>query len=214
MVWDQFAKQDPLYYISTGSKDKGEDFFWESGKKTASFIFEQIQPYLLKQKRVLEIGAGIGRVAIPMSQHFEKLYAVDISSVMNKKLMDNCKRFGAKKIEVCLDVDHWDAEKFDFIYSVLTFQHIEDIQIIEQYIKRISQCLNGVAFLQFDTRSKTIFYYLKNLLPDCLCPKGWKKGMRRIRKDAKNLRGLFKQYNLDIIKELEPNSKLHVFILK
>ena len=103
-----------------------------------------------------------------------------------------------------------------YAYSFLVFQHIADFEIIDNYIKRIAGCLkeNGIAQLQFDTRSKSLIYKIRNNLPDFLLPKNQRKGIRRIRRNPKMLRNAFHEYELQIEKEIKPGTATHTFVLK
>lgn len=81
-----------------------------------------------KTKAVLEIGVGTGRLAVrvaPVCKHFT---GVDISSETAKRAEENLKEFDNVKI-ICDDFLSAEFnEKFDVVYSSLTFMHIEEKQ--------------------------------------------------------------------------------------
>lgn len=81
-----------------------------------------------KAKSVLEIGVGTGRLAVrvaPVCKHFT---GVDISSETAKRAEENLKEFDNVKI-ICDDFLSAEFnEKFDVVYSSLTFMHIEEKQ--------------------------------------------------------------------------------------
>ena len=81
-----------------------------------------------KTKSVLEIGVGTGRLAVrvaPVCKHFT---GVDISSETAKRAEENLKEFDDVKI-ICDDFLSAEFnEKFDVVYSSLTFMHIEEKQ--------------------------------------------------------------------------------------
>ena len=97
--WDARSKLDTLFVISTEHSENYEDF-WQSGMDDIKSIldidgsrFEKIthqkEP---KKMRILEIGCGIGRLLIPMSEIFGQVIGVDISSEMihkGKKHLEN-----------------------------------------------------------------------------------------------------------------------------
>lgn len=213
--WDQFAKDDPTFYISTKSRWREEDHFWRSGERTVAYIWERVYPRLPRYHLAVEIGVGIGRLAVPMAKKFRRLKVVDTSEVMLRKFKDVCAQFGVSNIESFWSTGPWDAEPADFIYSALTFQHIEDIAAVEEYILRIAGCLNGIAFLQFDTRPRTLAVRIRDRLPDWMMPKKtWRRGIRRIRRRSVDLRAMFARHHLRIIQELDPDSILHAFVVE
>lgn len=83
---------------------------------------------LSKDKIVLEIGIGTGRIAVKTAPYCSKLYGVDISP----KTIDRAKENLAftDRVEYIL-ADYLEYEfntKFDVIYSSLTLLHIENKQ--------------------------------------------------------------------------------------
>ena len=81
-----------------------------------------------KTKSVLEIGVGTGRLAVrvaPVCKHFT---GIDISSETVKRAEENLKDLDNVKI-ICDDFLSAEFnEKFDVVYSSLTFMHIEEKQ--------------------------------------------------------------------------------------
>lgn len=81
-----------------------------------------------KTKSVLEIGVGTGRLAVrvaPVCKHFT---GIDISSETVKRAEENLKDLDNVKI-ICDDFLSAELhEKFDVVYSSLTFMHIEEKQ--------------------------------------------------------------------------------------
>ena len=122
----------------------------------------------------------------------------------------------SNKIETFLSVDDWYKSKVDFIYSIWVFQHIERLEVIEDYIRKISESLanGGLACLQFDTRPSTLTYRIRNKLPDFLLPRQWRKGVKRIRREPSEIIRLFKDHELSILKEKNGDTANHIFILK
>lgn len=98
-----------------------------------------------KTKAVLEIGVGTGRLAVrvaPVCKHFT---GVDISSETAKRAEENLKDCNNIKI-ICDDFLSAEFdERFDVIYSSLTFMHIEDKQ--KAVNKVFSLLKNGGRFV-------------------------------------------------------------------
>lgn len=216
--WEKFANKNAKYYVDTSfSKDKeSKKSFFESGRIFTKKALASVDNYLPDKECALEIGAGIGRLTLPHANHFEKIIAVDVAPSMLKKLKANAERVNQQNIRLFLPGEKWDAHSISYAYSYLVFQHITDINIIIDYINRIAGCLKngGVAQLQFDTRGENMAYKLRNHLPDILLPKNQREGIRRVRRDAKHLRSIFKMNELSIIREKAAGTAVHHFILR
>lgn len=213
--WDRFAKDDPTFYIATHTRWRWreEDAFWKSGERTVRFMWEHVYPRLTSHRLAIEIGVGIGRLAVPIAKRFSRVKVVDASQTMLRQLQLRCQQFGVCNIEPYPESAAWDTEPADFVYSALTFQHIAELAIIERYVERMAACLSGIAFLQFDTRPQVKLEQWRARLPDRLLPRTWRQGIRRIRRSPDVLRAMFARHGLRIDEELDPNSSLHAFVL-
>ncbi len=91
----------------------------------SSFI-EQMQ--LNKNKSVLEIGVGTGRLAAQVAPLCGEFYGVDISSKTIERAKENLAGFMNVKL-TCADFLSYEFDRsFDVVYSSLTFMHIEEKQ--------------------------------------------------------------------------------------
>src|ERR1700731_2584739 len=85
--WDQRARENARYYVSTGKKDWTDEEFFRSGEQTVS---EEILTDMInicqgkdpKDMRVLEIGCGAGRLTGALANLFGEVHAVDVSGEM------------------------------------------------------------------------------------------------------------------------------------
>jgi len=71
----------------------------------------------------------------------------------------------------------------------------------------------GVALFQFDTRSSNLIYRIRNIIPDFFLPCNYRKGIRRIRRNANRLRVVFEKNGLRVAEESGPNSEHHTYLL-
>jgi SAM-dependent methyltransferase len=220
--WEGFAREDAEYYVLTDlGREPGAEArraFFESGREQADRLLTECAPYLAGRELAIELGCGVGRIALPLSRHFGKLIAVDISPTMLVKLKENAARdAGAGHVEPMLAGASWDvADTADLVYSVLVFQHIDRLEDIARYVDRLSRTLKrgGIAYLQFDTRPRTLLYRVRNVLPDAVLPTPWRRGIRRIRRRPGSLRRLFNEHALEICNEVGPDSEYHAFIVR
>ena len=108
-----------------------------------------------KAKSVLEIGVGTGRLAVKTAPLCKRFVGIDISDKTIEKARQNIASENVKL--VCDDFlsFHFD-EKFDVVYSTLTFMHIKEKS---SAIKKVASLLNdnGRFLLSIDkSREKFI----------------------------------------------------------
>ena len=83
---------------------------------------------LSKDKTVLEIGVGTGRLAVRTASLCKEFYGIDISPETRKGAEKNLEEFSNINL-ICDDfMTHNFNITFDVIYSSLTFMHIKDKQ--------------------------------------------------------------------------------------
>jgi ubiquinone/menaquinone biosynthesis C-methylase UbiE len=178
-----------------GSRWDVREFFetgvWEIGKSMEQV--EALHP-LLKKRRALDFGCGVGRLTQPLAQHFEQVYGVDISASMIQQAKDynqhgNRCQYVANQTS---DLRIFPNEHFDFIYSNITLQHMPP-RYSRRYISEFMRVLAPGGGLLFQIPSKTresgsrlgrairAFYY--RFLWDILHPDTPYMGMYGIPKD-------------------------------
>ena len=104
---------------------------------------------LSKNKSVLEIGIGTGRIAVKVALCCFKLTGIDISPKTIDRAKDNLKEYG-NIFFVCSDFhSHEFEETFDVIYSSLTMMHFKDKATV---ITKVDKLLNdnGIFCLSID----------------------------------------------------------------
>ncbi len=105
----------------------------------SSFI-EQMQ--LNRNKSVLEIGVGTGRLAVHVAPLCAEFYGVDISSKTIERAKENLAGFMNVRL-TCADFLSCEFDRsFDVVYSSLTFMHIEEKQ---RAVNKIAGLLNDAG---------------------------------------------------------------------
>jgi SAM-dependent methyltransferase len=223
--WERFAETDPYRYILTSMKSHDPREFWQSGERTVrAELLPTVQDSAVRTVVGLELGCGVGRLALPMARHFHELLGVDISQGMIQRAkscaqnngIGNASFFAITGPEDFLSKVGNYAGSCDFVYSLLVFQHIPDFSIIEGYLRvvRILLYESGVAYLQFDTRPETAAYRMKTQLPDSLLPRFWRRGIRRIRRAPEAIAASMSRAGLRIVAELTPRSAYHRYLVR
>ena len=113
---------------------------------------------LTKEKSVLEIGVGTGRLAVRVAPECREIFGIDLSPKTAERAKENLKKQTNVTL-VCGDFMSYEfGRKFDVIYSSLTFMHIKDKQAA---INKVKSLLNdgGRFVLSVDkNQSDTIDY--------------------------------------------------------
>jgi len=159
--WNERTKIDPLFVIATGHSENEEDF-WKSGIDDCNNIlgkdtnrFEKITENKDPSKmNALEIGCGIGRILVPMSEIFGNITGIDISSEMvqlGQKYVDDIQNCSILENNGT-DLSMFSENSFDFCYSFIVFQHIPEKKIVENYIKEVSRILKPGCLFRFQVR--------------------------------------------------------------
>ena len=217
-AWESFARKDPEFYISTRAASSAADArsFFASGRRDANLILAETSPWLRQRGAAVDIGAGVGRVALAMAERFDEVVAVDISPAMLAKLRERCRRERRSNVRPFLSDAPWqDQVAADLVYSTHVFQHIADEGDIKRYLVRIRRCLMpaGVAYLHFDTRPGSALYSVRNRVPDALLPRLWRHGIRRVPRPRARLLELFEATGLRVVREARRDTAFQVFVV-
>ncbi len=131
---------------------------WPDSQKRHS---KKILSYIPTEKdwNVLDIGCGIGRMMSEFSDRFSQVDGIDFSESMinfsKEYLKDNknCNTY----LNNGYDFSELKDNTYDFVYSVITFQHISK-DSVTNYIKEISRVLKDSKYisLQFIKPSMNI----------------------------------------------------------
>ena len=108
-----------------------------------------------KNKSILEIGVGTGRLAMKVAPNCKRLVGIDISPKTIERAFENLSSHLNVAL-ICGDFMSFEFdEQFDVIYSSLTFMHIEDkasaIQKIASLLKN-----NGCFVLSIDKNQNSV----------------------------------------------------------
>jgi SAM-dependent methyltransferase len=216
-LWEQFARENAEYFILTegGSVEWDPERFFALGDADAERILEGVRPWLRGFDSAVDIGCGVGRLAIPMARSFRSVAAIDVSPTMLAKCEENCAERGVDNVSV-LHSSRATAGAFsaDLVYSHLVLQHIEDYDVIRAYVALTRSWLRptGVASLQFDTRDASTAYRLSRRVPDALLPRTRRRGIRRIRRARADVLATLRDADLEVVRELEPATERHVVV--
>ncbi len=152
--WDARAKENPLYYIASGTSSDIATFL-ESGERD---LREQVLPDINIDNGAcaLEIGCGIGRLCLPLAKRAAKVTGVDISEVMVRQGRKLCKPHSNIRLaQTDGTLSMIPNESQDLVFSYVVFQHIPSITPIATYVREAERVLRpgGIFTFQVDGRA-------------------------------------------------------------
>ncbi len=156
--WEKLAVKNPYYYAhpDTKSGEKVDEFeVRESGGEDYAFYVANDQFFNdANNKRVLEIGSGVGRLTEFFAKNFKEVHALDISPAM---LGIAKKRFtGAANIvwtETPGATIPAPNNHFDLIFSYDVFKYFARESIVRDYFSEIARTLKPGALAKLQLRT-------------------------------------------------------------
>lgn len=146
------------------SKEK----LFESGSKdaeecTAAFFKEM--DFNPGDKRMLDIGCGVGRITRAFAGIFGEANGADFSSNMVKvaKKLNKDIPNAHFKVNNGVDLSIYDDNIFDFCFSFVVFHHIPSFKVVASYVREIDRILKPGGLFMFQvntTRWVKVFGWL------------------------------------------------------
>lgn len=181
--WDKWGQTDPYYGVFSDARfrnlqagSSAWDFFFAAGERDANLALERARAQAGAEfvpDRALDFGCGVGRVAIPLARRVGHVVGVDVSAAMLEEARRNASRLGAGNVEFVLTDDALSGVvgTFDFIHSLIVFQHIPVARGLEIF-RRLLGLLQpgGVATLHFP--------YARQRHADSFGAPGWRERLR------------------------------------
>jgi SAM-dependent methyltransferase len=155
-AWDRLGRVDPLYTILTDLHKRGGKWnlraFFETGERGIAGVIRYVDSLGLNLRRstALDFGCGVGRLMQALALDFRTVWGVDIAPSM----IEQAKRYNRYGDRCIYPVNYADGlsafqdETFDFIYSVLTLQHM-DPALSEKYIREFVRVLSPGGLMIF-----------------------------------------------------------------
>jgi SAM-dependent methyltransferase len=147
--WEELARREPYFPVLT---DEGvrDDAFLDTGEADIALLLPAIAAILGRDvplTSVLDFGCGAGRLTIPLARRAVDVVGADIAPSVLEHARKNALDAGLSNVTFVETRDL--AGRFDFICSLLVFQHIRAAEGYE-LIRLLLGPLNpgGVAVLQ------------------------------------------------------------------
>ena len=146
--WDRRAAEDYRLHIATGHAGSDEAFRRSGAHDLYDAILDGLD--LAPDAQVLEIGCGVGRLLVPLSERVSVAHGVDISPVMIEKSKEYAR--GRANVATRLTdgtLRGFDDASLDLVYSFIVFQHIPVRAPIETYVREAARVLRPGGLLRF-----------------------------------------------------------------
>lgn len=181
--WEKFGKSDAYFGVITCDKYRGSNLteenkeeFFKSGHVYIDKVLKTIRKHIDSEyriKKALDFGCGVGRLVIPLAEVSESVTGIDVSDSMLNEARKNCEARSIKNVRFVKSDDNLSSlknEEYDFIHSVIVFQHIpvkRGERIFENLMSHLTN--DGVCVIHFtyatDYRIKKLVALVKNYVP-------------------------------------------------
>jgi SAM-dependent methyltransferase len=149
--WDERARRNAAWYVDTSLTYEAIDMdrFFETGRTIVEHAMSGC-PDDLGSDLAVEIGCGLGRIAIGLADRFDAVIGVDISQEMLDRAQQHPKVTYVLGDGTSLSAISDGAA--DLVLSFTVFQHIPKTSVIEAYIAEAGRILRpgGVFAFQWN----------------------------------------------------------------
>ena len=152
--WEEFARREPYFAILTDERFLGEKLdaaameeFFASGERDVELLLHLAGDP--RPKEVLDFGCGAGRMTLAWARRAEHVAGIDAAPTMLKLARAHCE--GLRNVELFQSLDDVAGRQFDFVASLIVFQHIPVARGEELFRKLLALLRRGggVAAIHF-----------------------------------------------------------------
>lgn len=164
--WEAWGREDPYFGVLAEERfgrerlDAHRTEFFTSGEQQIVGVLGRYEREFgpLPRDRALDHGCGVGRLALPLSQAFSEVVAVDVSPSMLAEAESNASERGLTNLRFELADDQLSRahRQFDFVNSFIVLQHIpvrRGLPILRRLIEKVRP--GGGFQIQFSFRTDT-----------------------------------------------------------
>jgi ubiquinone/menaquinone biosynthesis C-methylase UbiE len=164
--WDERARENAIWYVDTSlDYDQPDlDQFLATGQAVVrrALLDAPIQP--TQRQMAVEIGCGIGRICLALSEHFAHVVGVDISESMVEQARASVTTPNVQfEVVSGSDLRPIEDNSVDFITTFTVFQHMPAASLIEAYLREAARTLRpgGVLAAQWNNLPHPIRWKLR-----------------------------------------------------
>ena len=135
--WDLRAAENALFFIASGASATEETFRLSGKNDLEGAVLDGIE--LSPEAEALEIGCGVGRLLVPLSEKIRAAHGVDISEVMIEKSRAFCAGHDITTVTTDGTLRDFRDGSLDFVFSFIVFQHIPERVPIRRYVEEAAR---------------------------------------------------------------------------
>src|SRR6266852_8304273 len=179
--WDHRSRKNAYRYI--GSVRDEDEFFLNGERDVRDLVdlYLSDAQFVPRDKQMLEIGCGVGRMTFALAKRFGTVEAIDFSGEMIKPAKELQTRLGIGNVRFQVgdgkDLTVYPDESMDFAFSYIVFQHIPEISIILNYVREVGRVLKKGGLFRFQLNG-----YRRLKLPFGYCLMWGTSATHRLRK--------------------------------
>jgi SAM-dependent methyltransferase len=159
--WDARARKDAFFYIASWRNDWDEASFFQSGEEDYARLVEGVlarRNFSTRDKSMLELGCGAGRMTRAFARRFQSVAAFDVSCEMLAQAKTLC---AAEKNIAWVQGNGTDlaaipSGSVDFVFSYLVLQHLPHHRLVHAYISEMFRVLRPQGFCLFQFNASTM----------------------------------------------------------
>jgi SAM-dependent methyltransferase len=150
--WDERARKNAAWYVDTTLTfdDPDMEKFFAAAHATVSFALDSAPVQPPTAQLAVEIGCGLGRMCLSLSERFDRVIGVDVSPEMIERARGLVK---SDRISFVVGdgatLPGVEDGSVDVVYAFTVFQHIPSVGVIERYIEEAGRVLRGGGLLVF-----------------------------------------------------------------
>jgi ubiquinone/menaquinone biosynthesis C-methylase UbiE len=159
--WEDLGALDPLWAILSDSAHQygrwNIDEFFATGEDEVRGVLAATSRLGLPRckKKALDFGCGVGRLTRALAAEFDHAVGVDISQPMIDQAREYNRALGncTFVLNDRADLSAFPSAEFDFVYSNIALQHVQDRSAIYAYIRDFIRVLrpDGIAVFQMSS---------------------------------------------------------------
>ena len=155
--WNKLAQKNSRYYIvSRAGKEINEKRFKEIGEEnyhdlvlSDNLLREKLVDF--KNKVVLDIGCGTGRLTELFAADFKNAYGIDISEEMIRQAKERLNDIKNVHLYATDGLNYpFEDNFFDFIFSFVVFHHMPNREVVKKNFEEVYRTLkkDGITKIQ------------------------------------------------------------------
>lgn len=169
--WDKWGREDPYFGVLAEDRFRSTSIadsrgaFLETGRVFIADLLAQFERQFgkLERGRALDHGCGVGRLTLPLADHFSEVVALDVSAPMLAEAERNAAESGKSNIRFLPADDQLSGAsgQFDFVNSFITLQHVPVRRGLPIFFRLIDRVKPGGGFhLHVSFRTETLNWRL------------------------------------------------------